>query len=57
MRITLADGVTQGEFLYYLSEVREEATNDWDGFTSGGGGGRQTKPPEDRGERRRRHTA
>ena len=57
MRITLADGVTQGEFLYYWSEVREEATNDWDRFTSGGGGGRPTKPPEDRGERRRRHTA
>ena len=49
MRMTLTDGVTQGEFLYYLSELRKRAVNDWDGFTSWGGGGHSSAPPDAQG--------
>ena len=49
MRITLADGTTQGEFLFYLSELRERAENDWDWLTAWGGGGHLSAPPNDQG--------
>ncbi len=32
MLLKISDGMSQGEFLFYLQEIVDEATSDWDSF-------------------------